>query len=194
MLSDLEIRRNLFHLVTGVILSLMLFKQVFPPWLWTVCFAIAMVLSVLARYEELPLLSWMLRQYEREKDIKRFPGRGAVLMLGMATALSWAFPDSISAAAMMILAIGDSVSPLIGQYGSMKHPLNHLKHIEGTFAGIAAATVSCLWFVPWWHALIAATVAMTVETLEIELNKHILDDNITIPLIAGIILWILTYI
>jgi len=67
-----------------------------------------------------------------------------------------------------------------------RHPLKEERLLEGTFFGIIAATLGAMVFVSIVEALIASIVAMTVESIELELGKHPIDDNILIPLVAGL--------
>ena len=60
------------------------------------------------------------------------------------------------------------------------------KLLEGTIAGIVAATLSASLFVPFTFALIASTVVMILEAIEIEYFK--IDDNFFIPIVSGILL------
>lgn len=107
---------------------------------------------------------------------------GCIIVLGL-------FEKNSALAALMILALGDSISPIVGgYYGKTPHPLNKLKLAEGTLAGIVAATLGAALFVPWKAAAIASFVALCIEAAEIKLGKYILDDNITVPFIAGLVL------
>ncbi|MFH1409624.1 MAG: hypothetical protein ABIH34_06970 [Nanoarchaeota archaeon] len=69
--------------------------------------------------------------------------------------------------------------------------MNQRKVVEGTIAGIVVATIAASFFVLWWKALVAAALAMTFETMEIEVNKRIIDDNLIMPMISGLTLMLL---
>jgi dolichol kinase len=190
-LADLEIRRKVVHLAGGVVLSILIWRDLLDFKLLSILFIIGLMISVLSLWMRIPVIGWFLQQFDRQKNIRTFPGKGAVFMLLSAALVTLLFPNDIAAASMMILALGDAFGPLVGQFGSIRHPLNQMKVLEGTIAGIATATIGALYFVPWWKALVAASLAMTFETMEIEVNRRIIDDNITVPLIAGLALWLL---
>ena len=63
----------------------------------------------------------------------------------------------------------------------------------GTFAGAVAATLAAWLHVPFLPALIASCIAMFVEAGEVRIAEHHLDDNFTMPLVAGITLWVINY-
>jgi dolichol kinase len=78
--------------------------------------------------------------------------------------------------------------------GRKKHPLNNSKLLEGSIAGTVAGFLTAWIFVAWWQALIAAVVAMTIEALEIKIYEWDLDDNLTIPVVAAAVIFVLQLI
>ncbi|HMR01423.1 MAG TPA: hypothetical protein PKA32_03465, partial [Candidatus Gracilibacteria bacterium] len=96
-------------------------------------------------------------------------------------------PEPIALASIAIMAIGDSLTTLIGVYfGHIKSPTNNLKHLEGTALAIIAGTVAAFNFVSFEKAFIGAFVAMLFEALTIRHIDRIIDDNLLIPIIAGL--------
>ena len=96
---------------------------------------------------------------------------------------------NIAMAAIMILALGDSVSRLVGPYGYLKHPFHSEKFLEGMIAGAAAGFLGALIFVSWLEALLASIIAMLIESIDLELNNFKIDDNLMIPVVAGGVIW-----
>ena len=69
------------------------------------------------------------------------------------------------------------------------------KYLEGTFIGILVGALAALPFVSVIEAFVGSAVAMTLESIELsfEMNsgKVLIDDNLFIPIIAGITIFIL---
>lgn len=190
--KKLEIRRNLFHLVFGIVLVVLIFYNVLGLEHLFFLLILGMTLSLVSLHWSVPVISWFLKKFERKGT---FPGKGALmLVLGYILVLGL-FQKETALAAMTILAVGDSISPLVGMhFGKTKHPLNNIKLLEGTIAGIVAGGLGASLFVPWWQALVSAFVALCVEALEIKFHKLMIDDNIIVPLIAGLTIIILQMI
>lgn len=113
-----------------------------------------------------------------------------------------AFPKrpDIAAAAWGILAWGDGVATLVGRaWGRRPLAWNPEKTVEGTLAFFCAASAAGV-FLSWWTSsamtpapliaftiaapILAAGAAALVETVPIRL-----DDNVTVPAVAGAVLW-----
>ena len=97
------------------------------------------------------------------------------------------YPKQIGFAAITILTLGDGTAKIMGKkFGVTPVPYNKAKKLEGTIAGIIAATIGCLLFVSPYKAIIVSTICMIVESIPLPIN-----DNILIPLIAGLLLIII---
>ena len=143
--------------------------------------------SLLKKKKKIPIIYPILRTFERPKQMKTFPGKGSFfLVMGSFIALVL-FPEPIALAAIAIMAIGDSLTTLIGVYfGFIKSPTNNLKHLEGTALAIIAGTIAAFNFVSFEKAFIGAFVAMLFEALTIRHLDRVIDDNLLIPIIAGL--------
>jgi dolichol kinase len=87
----------------------------------------------------------------------------------------------------MILSLGDSVTNIIGRYfGKWRIWYNPKKHWEGTLAGIFFGLIGASFFVPLGTALLGSFMAMLVETWNVTIGKLEIDDNILIPLVAAL--------
>jgi dolichol kinase len=83
--------------------------------------------------------------------------------------------------------LGDGFASVIGRlYGRNKIPYSGGKTIEGTAAGLAFAFAGCLIFVSPTMAIIAASIGMITELLQLRVS-----DNLSIPLITGTVLTII---
>ncbi len=120
---------------------------------------------------------------ERKKD---FTFRGAVMFfigVGMTLII---FPRDIAFMSILALAAGDSASTIVGIHlGSHKIWFNKKKSWEGAFASFAAITIFGSLFM--FRADIVLVTAL-VGTM-VELYSRKIDDNISIPLMTGIILF-----
>lgn len=93
------------------------------------------------------------------------------------------FPAPISYAAIAVVALGDGAASIAGRlYGRHKVPRAGGKTVEGTAVGAACAFAGALFFVSPPMALVAAAAGMGAELAR--LPK--VDDNISVPLLAGL--------
>ncbi len=106
--------------------------------------------------------------------------------LGIFIALTL-YPPPTAFAAITILTLGDGTARLVGKkLGRRVLPYNKTKKLEGTVAGILLSTTAALLFVSPPRALVASVLSLLVETLPLPV-----DDNLLIPLTAGLVLHIL---
>jgi len=92
----------------------------------------------------------------------------------------------------VILAVGDSVTNVVGRYyGGVPNPWNKKKNIEGTIAGIIFAFMAASLFVSFSQAVFASIIAMFLESLDVQIGKWKIDDNLLIPLVAGMVMLVL---
>ncbi len=190
-MKDLELKRQLFHAVLGIALSILIYNYILT---WQYLLAIVIfgaILSLTCKTKKVPIISWFLNTFERKEELKSFPGKGTLFYFMGAFVVAFLFNNNIAAASVIILALGDSICVILGRYGKIKHPFASKKYLEGAVAGVIAAAIGASFFVPIWHALIASTIAMIVEGIEIELHVERIDDNITIPPAAALTLYFL---
>jgi dolichol kinase len=96
------------------------------------------------------------------------------------------FPLKIATASCLILAVSDSLATLAGYYGGKKRIIG-TKTLEGTATFFASAAAISFLFSFSLLPGVAATVGELVPELAPGLRKRgILDDNFTIPLLAGV--------
>jgi dolichol kinase len=126
---------------------------------------------------------------DREHHFWDVPLRGAIFyLLGVTITIS--FFDILPAlAGILVLAIADSVGTLYGKYlGRVKIPWNKKKHLEGPIIGGGLAAAACFVFLPVWPAVIGGYAGALIDTLDLQIGKIEIDDNLLIPVVvAGII-------
>jgi dolichol kinase len=156
--------------------------------------ALGIITSLIQKYKPLHIISWFLKHFDR-KEHERFPGRGAIFIIAATLLLILLFNNRIVCASIMVWAFGDSIAALVGKhYGKRKLLFNDKKHLEGTIVGIIVATIAATPFVGSLHALIAAGFAMIIEAVEIKILRHDMDDNLLVPIVCAIILYMLSLI
>jgi len=188
MLSSLEFRRQLFHVGIGLALVGLVYLEILTPFLLFLIIINGFLLSFLSKRIDLPLVSFFLDLVERPEQRRKFPGKGVLFMfIGSLLALQL-FERQIALAAIMVLALGDSVSHLFGAtFGKIKNIFNGngKKLLEGTLAGTVLGFLGALIFVPIPEAFMGSVAAMLAEVVKIDLNDTTLDDNLIVPLVAG---------
>lgn len=185
-LSNLELHRKLFHLVCGSLFAFLFWYEIIGVRFFFIWSLFCILLSILYRYQQVSLLRWFVVRLERPRLRRFFPGKGAVMMMIGYFLAAFLFPKDIATVAMIAVAIGDSVSHIVGRYwGSVLHPLSSRKFIEGHIAGAFCSFLVAASIVSWQEALASCTIAMIVEGIDIQINSKVLDDNVIVPLVAG---------
>ena len=189
--KNLEAKRQLFHLLFGILIVILLLYDFLKIVYIFFLIIIGVTVSFLSKKYKIPVIYWFLKNFEREKDLKDFPGKGIIFyLIGVFLTLSF-FPLDIAMPSILVLAFGDSVSHLFGAtYGKIKHPFTDKKFLEGMIMGFIAAFIGAKFFLPWSEALIASFFAMVAEGIEMKIGAEQIDDNIVIPLVAGISIYI----
>jgi dolichol kinase len=190
--SKLELRRQIAHLVIGAVIVFLIELKLMTPNVLTIILLIGLGLSAAYRHHPIPVIHEILQLFERPKDIATFPGRGPIfLILGALLALLL-FPIDIAKAAIVILAVGDSVSHIVGRYfGKTRVPFSKNKMLEGTVVSIVFSTLSALLFVDFGMAFLASLITVSVESVYPEKIARYIDDNLVVPLLAGAIMLLL---
>lgn len=196
MLSQQELSRQILHIIIGLVTVTAYYYNILSSLAIFLIIIIGIIASMLSKRIWLPFFSFFLERYEREEDKKTFPGKGMVFFFIGVLLVVQLFEQEIALAAIMILALGDSISHIVGgRFGRIKNIFNgrSKKLFEGTLAGIFAGFIGAILFVPVYEALIASFVAMAAEVVEIDFNHNTLDDNVVVPLVAGTVIFLMRY-
>ncbi len=136
------------------------------------------------------VFGFLLRKHERDSKKKNLNGATYVFISALACVII--FPKVIFITGFVILIISDSMAALIGRrFGKHKFLF---KSLEGTLAFFVSAIIVVL-FTPkveysileYLIGFIAAGVGAIVENI----SFGFADDNLSIPLSIGIVMWIL---
>lgn len=187
--SDLELRRQLIHLTIGVIIAAFVYYNFLNIWLFLTAIICGCGLSVILKYKKIPVISGMQKYFERERDIKYFPGKGLIFMV-IGSGLSYAvFSKEIAVASILILAIGDSLTNIIGKYfGRIQSPFDETKNVEGTIVAFFISALVAMKFANFNQVVFGALIAMFIEMMPIKIWKIRIDDNLIIPVLAGAVM------
>ncbi len=185
-----ELKRKFIHLSAGIVLALLVYYNMFNLRIFVPLLALGIILSLLSRKYCIPVINWLLHSCERSKDRRFFPGKGALALLAGAILAVALFDRSTAFISILVLAIADSVSHIVGKYaGRTAHFLNKRKMVEGTIAGIILASIVAAFFIHPLKSIIVSSVAMFFEIFE----HKLLDDNVVIPLVVGSLLKLLAF-
>jgi len=187
-----EVGRKSVHLFFGTlfILSAVFIGTEFTFFVAVACLVGGVIVSdMIKQGMSFPFFSLAVELFERDYE-KHWPGKGAIMFFaGTSIMIYFALyvlqAPEIIALALVPLVFGDGFATIIGvKYG--KHKIVKGKSLEGTLAGfIASALVLSLFLFPAGFKILAvAGGAMLVELLPI-------DDNLTIPITSGLILYIM---
>jgi dolichol kinase len=190
----LELRRQAAHLLIGISIVFLLKLQLLNTHLLFMITIIGGVFVLIARKVRIPVIHTLLEYFERPHHMARFPGRGSFFLILGAALTMLIFDRDIALAAIMIMAVGDSVTNIVGRYfGKIHNPLNAKKKLEGTGVAIIFATLAAFYFVPLWPAFVASAISMTIESIDLGWKRFEveIDDNVVIPLVAGVVMTIM---
>ena len=194
-MEPLELKRQGIHITLGLIIIILFYFDILVSWWLLAIFAISLIISLLCQENKLPFMNKYIESFERSKYRRKFPGKGPIFFFLGAWLVTFFFDKNIALAAIAILTFGDALATLISlSNGKKKHPLSNTKLIEGSIVGTIVGFLVASIFVPWWQALIAAFIAMNIEVMEIKIYEFDVDDNLSIPVIAAAIIFILQLI
>lgn len=187
--DKLELRRQVAHLLTGISIVFLLKVNLLNAQMLFIILILGGILSVIVRFYRIPVIDRILLFFERPEDLKSFPGKGSFfLVLGSLIAVQF-FQYEIALAAISIMAVGDAITTVVGTYfGKIKNPLNPRKHLEGTALAIVASTFAAFFFVSFPAAFFGSLVGMVFESVTVRYISQIIDDNVIIPVVAGVVM------
>ena len=179
-----ELIRQLMHILFGLLLVILFSAGLINAWILFYILIASIILSFLSIKYNIPVVSWFLKNFERQNT--RLPGEGFVFFLVGSLLAIKLFSQDIALASILILSFGDGISHLIGEgIGKRKILFNKSKNIEGLVFGVIAGTLAALFFVSFLEAFVASLAAMLVEAVEIKIRENHIDDNLFVPLVAG---------
>jgi dolichol kinase len=146
------------------------------------------VASEVARLKgvDFPVLPKITRKAANKSELYEFATSPIIFAFGIVISLIL-FPIPASYASIAVLTLGDSSATIFGgKFGSVRFPFNKGKNVEGSIFGFLFASLGAMFFVSPMKALAAAALGILVESLPLPIN-----DNLTVPLAAGLLLTII---
>jgi dolichol kinase len=186
MITGVEIKRKIVHLATLVIPVGYALTSEDTVILFLVPFFLALLLVDLLRHFHSGMASLFQKYFFgnvlREEEKPTFMGSTYFIFSTILTILL--FPKSIAIASILILILSDTAAAVIGKWiGRIKI---FGKTIEGSMAFLLTSLL-IVWIYPHldrFSGSLAALGATLIEVLPIKVN-----DNLTIPLVAGAIMF-----
>ncbi len=175
-----ELFRNVFTIISGFILILLLiFSNISPYLLIGSIFLIGILLLNTSIIYKTGPLSKLLYILER-KNFRL--GHGAIwLGIGTCFAISY-FSFNYAIPVISFIFIADCVSPIFGiKYGKIKLPYNKNKSVIGTLSYFIAGAVISYLFIGYL-GIILAGIGAIIESLPV-----LLDDNFDVPFVIFLI-------
>jgi diacylglycerol kinase (CTP) len=116
----------------------------------------------------------------------------------LATLLAFGiFPKPVGVLSVLYLAIGDPTASLVGiLYGKDSKRLAQGKSLVGTLAGVVTCALVTLVFLKTYPVPVSDTAWLTLSVVGglagglAELAPFDMDDNFTIPMISGFVMWL----
>jgi dolichol kinase len=189
--QTLEVRRQFFHMILGSCIGIAVYflKPMYGNLILVPLVAALAILFFTSNFgREIVVSRHLIMHFEREKDAKKFPFKGAIHY-----GVGIFFPIlllSTEKACMIIfiLSVGDAMSTLIGKfYGS--HRIGD-KSIEGFIAFVLSSFIACAVFIILIGRpdLVGLAGLLCVVGAFVEFQGFI-DDNLMVPLVLAIMAW-----
>ena len=185
-----EVARRLVH-VTGAAVPLgYLLGGGLMSWRVVQLFlAVALVLVVLLEFLRLSVgLDWAIyerltREYEQNN-----PAGYALYIVGMAAvagAVSVGLPVDVAVSAMLMLAIGDPISGLLGSTDA-----GSVKQLWVLLVMFGVCTLLAAPFVSTAAAVLGGVAATFADGVKPRVAGYVVDDNFSIPVFGAIAMWV----
>lgn len=185
MVKELELNRQVFHIIFGIVLVILLKYGILNLERLFIIFLIGVVIALIVRRKKIITINWFLERFERKNAL--LPGYGVLTYILGTVLVIGLFKLEVALASIMILALGDSFCHL-GRFGRIRNPVNHLKFLEGTVIGIITGMIGASFFVGWKVGFFGSLIGMSIEGLDLIIFRNKIDDNLIIPIISGLIM------
>lgn len=187
-----ELGRRLFHILAYLTVFFIGWYVFESYGLMPLCYSLLglLVLLLIGDYVtadlgiRLPVYAW----FERPSELKRGFHSVTFGVLGALLAVRF-FDIRIAAAAVLIMAISDPVGAIVGLHVRIA-PFFRKKNLAGTFASLILNFVIASFIVN--NIIVIAGMALAAALVGLFVNK--IDDNLTVPLIAGLVGQLLIYL
>ncbi len=191
LFSKRDLLRENIHISAFLVALVTMWFSLSHFWIAFIIFMVTLAYAVSETARMLgvniPLVSAITRNAALQPEVQEFVTAPIYFAFGIMLALLL-FPAPVSYASIAIFALGDSFATIFGKtLGKHVFPYNKGKKLEGTIFGFIFGLIGALVFIDPLKAILGALTAMIVETLPTPIN-----DNLTIPLAAGLIMLVLS--
>ena len=200
--SDYHVARRLFHVICGLVPALAYRSPADLEWLIPLCIAgtLALGLAEVSRFVFPEFNRWALKTFGGilRKEEKRRIHAAVYYVIAVGITLA-AFPRRIALLAILFLAFADPIASWVGITWKRfrSHPTKG-KTLAGTIgAALACWGVGLIFFwvdsipVAWSSEFAIVGVGALAASLS-ERFPWLVDDNLSIPLISGFSVWLMT--
>lgn len=193
-----ELRRKIIHILTGVFLigSAFLFKDIDAVfWVGIVLLVPFGLFYFLVRWFDQTFIGRAAHNFVERSKEDYTHGIGGLTYIG-GVILSYVLfhhEPLIVLVSIVVLAFGDGFASFVGMKWG-KHQIQiegRIKTIEGFAGGFFAATLASLLFVDIVTAVVVSGVTMFVELVGIRVFGRDIPDNLYLPVVSGIVLYLL---
>lgn len=185
MITGIEIKRKIVHLATLIIPIGYAFTSEETVLLFLIPFFLCYLLVDLLRHFHFGMASLFQKYFFgrvlREEEKSKLMGSTYFLFSSILTILL--FPKSIAIVSLLILILSDTAGALVGKWIGKVSIFG--KTLEGSMA-FFVSSILIVWSYPQLNRLWGSLAALGATLIEILPIK--IDDNLTIPIIAGVVM------
>ncbi|MBP3346729.1 MAG: phosphatidate cytidylyltransferase [Alphaproteobacteria bacterium] len=192
-----ELFRKSIHLSSLWIPALIYFTH---PGFAIMVFSVLFVGNTILEYANYKRYRWARKTFGilffrllRNKETRRqtFQVSGSMYVLMAAIACTLMFSKPVAVIALTVMLVSDTCAALFGKaYGTRK--LYKQKSLEGTAAFFMSALLINMCYEPIYHFTYAGVIACLAATFAEMFEDRIeIDDNLSIPVVIGIVLTLL---
>ena len=201
MRNDLHLARKIWHVSMGMLIVFIYVFSGMSAGTAVLILGSALGLDLIVETARLRIPSFneqVLRfwgPFMRSSEVSHMSGVPYYLLASMlALAI---FPKPVGVLSVLFLAIGDPVASLIGiLYGQNSPRVAQGKSLVGTLGGVAACSLVTFVFLKAWPVPVSDGAWILLSLIggiaggTAELAPFDMDDNFTIPMISGFVMWL----
>ena len=188
--KTIHIRRKVFHLTLGTVFILSIIAMDLLKWFYLSVLAFGILLSFLQGKWKLPVITWFLDRYDKVDD--QVPGQGPLTFFTGSVIVWFLFPHEIAIASIIVLTFGDPIAYLAGKLIKGPNlPWNKNKTISGSIFFIILPTILIFLTFGLLEAILISIAGSLMESIKYP-RSLLFDDNITLPIGAALIVWLLS--
>ncbi len=183
--QNVNVRRKLFHLFYGLGLVILINQQLMNRQLFTALTTIIFILYLV--FPRLPP-NWqkIIKYFERNNHSRYLQGPFLFTLSAFFSYLL--FPRFVAMAAILNLAVGDSINALVGSFLASPR-----KHLTATLAAAGATFLLIIPYLSLLQALAGSLITAFLEYSEPKWRGRKIDDNLLIPPLSGLAMLIFRY-